>query len=71
MSDSVCLKVKSNSGQVMCMTVAELIEIDGKPYVPPMEHEDYLEALNLIDGRLERIEAEVCMAAPAEEDSDG
>ena len=68
MSYGVHLKIKSNGGDVCSMTVAELIEIDGRAYVPAFELADHTEVLNLIANRLDNIEAAVCgEPAPTEE----
>lgn len=67
MSDGVCLKIKSNNGEVAQMTVAELIEVDGRAYRPPEEFDEYMEVLNLIANRLDHIETAVCKEeAPTE-----
>lgn len=68
MPDGVTLKVKSNGGDVMQMQVAELIEVDGRAYRPPEEFDEYMEVLNLISGRLERIESAVCLGTPSGEE---
>lgn len=69
MTEALNLKIKTCGGEITTLNVAELIEVDGRAYVPPMEQEDYLEALHLIAGRLDRIETVVCReeAVPEEE----
>lgn len=69
MSDGVHLKIKTNGGDITTLTVAELIEVDGKPYVDQFELADHTEVLNLIANRLDHIQAAVCSEpAPAEEE---
>lgn len=68
MPDGVTLKLKSNNGDIMQLQIAELIEVDGRAYRAPEEFDEYMEVLNLIANRLERIEAVVCTAEPAGEE---
>lgn len=58
MSDEfLILKVISKSGTVNEIQVAELLEVDGKPYQPANERDQLLQLYNHLTGRVSAIEA--------------
>lgn len=52
----ITLKMKSKTGQVMEIQVAEILEIDGKPYQPAGNVEVLLQHVNHLSGRVAAIE---------------
>lgn len=50
------LKVKTATGSITEMRVAELLEIDGKPYRPEISSEAIRDAVIHLEGRVEAIE---------------
>jgi len=58
MNETVCLKVRTASG-VSELNVIELIEVDGRTYLPSG---DFLERMAFLEGRLHSLETQFAAA---------
>lgn len=57
MSEFITLTLKSKTGTVNDIQVAEIISIDGKPYQPQGDYDQILQLLNHQSGRISTLEA--------------
>lgn len=56
MSDFITIKSKSKTGQIIETQVAEILEIDGKPYRSSEVDESILQHVNHLAGRVASLE---------------
>lgn len=56
MSRLIELKLKSKSGQINDLQVAEIISIDGRPYEPAGRSAELQEQIIFLDGRVTALE---------------
>ena len=56
MSELITIEVKSKSGTINQLQVAEIISIDGKPYTPSGDIDQLLCAVNQMAGRVTALE---------------
>lgn len=57
MTEPITLRLKSKTGNVNEIQVAEILEIDGKPYQPQGDYEQILQLLNHLSGKVATHEA--------------
>ena len=59
MSETTCLKIRTQSGITSELNVLELLEVDGRPFVPAG---DLSERLAFLEGRLVSLEQQFAAA---------
>lgn len=57
MADWIVVKAKTKAGHIQDFQVAEILEIDGKPYRPVDEIEAFKNHIIHLDGRVTALEA--------------